>query len=69
MPNQRSVLNLTEEISQFMKSWFTSLTTNTSQSVQYPDNWDLQLFVDCQMAVKVIAEAATNQRTEQLFSL
>jgi hypothetical protein len=37
--------------------------------MQYPDHWDLQLVVDCQMAVKVIAEAAINQRTEQLFSL
>ena len=69
MPNQPTALNLTEEVSQFMKRRFASLTTNASQTMQYPDHWDLRLFVDCQMAVKAMAEAARNQSADQLDSL
>jgi hypothetical protein len=52
---------LTEEIAKYMMRKFKSLQIIPAPHVQHPDDWPLQLIIDCDLAVNVIAAAYKNQ--------
>jgi hypothetical protein len=61
MGNEAAVLTLADEIAQFMRNRFRSLLADEPPPVKHPNHWNLQLLIDCEMAVKVILQASQNQ--------
>ena len=61
MLSQPNVLNLTDEISTYMKAYAEAANCNQPEPVPHPDHWGLAMLTDCQLAVKIVMRARRNR--------
>ena len=61
MSLQPAVLDLTDEISSYMKASLAARGLENAAPISHPEEWDIHLLTDCQLAVRVISDARKNQ--------
>lgn len=62
------ILRLTERVATYMTMKFQAMIRREDIPIPVPKEWSLQLLIDCDLAVTVIAEAFENRGKRHVLS-